>query len=106
MWREEFPNIFFPILSQGQQQNERESDLMTVRERQLQIQVEDLRDKLRHQQETFADDKRQLVSGNIIFFSIAIYFYFFSYGYFVLENWVGFRRLVHIFSRGTISVCH
>jgi hypothetical protein len=46
-----------------------------------------LRDKLRHQQETFADDKRQLVSGNIIL----CHLFFVSYDYHLKIEY-GFRR--------------
>ena len=62
---------FTCLLEQGQNNDHRNSsEELTVRERQLQIQLEDLRDKLRQQHETFADDKRQLVSSSRFRFSL------------------------------------
>ena len=63
--------VVYCLLEQGQNNDHRNSsEELTVRERQLQIQLEDLRDKLRQQHETFADDKRQLVSSSRFRFSL------------------------------------
>ncbi len=53
---------FSPIwLLQGQQHNHNERDELIARERKLQVLVDDLRETMRHQQDTFAHEKKELV---------------------------------------------
>lgn len=56
--------IFKNVDLQGQNQNER--DDLIARERKLQVQVEDLRETMRHQQEAFAHEKKELVGFSIV----------------------------------------
>lgn len=51
-------NLFF---WQGQQHNHNERDELIARERKLQVLVDDLRETMRHQQDTFAHEKKELV---------------------------------------------
>lgn len=49
------------IFWQGQQHNHNERDELIARERKLQVLVDDLRETMRHQQDTFAHEKKELV---------------------------------------------
>lgn len=46
---------------QGQQNNHNERDELIASERKLQVLVDDLRETMRHQQDTFAHEKKELV---------------------------------------------
>lgn len=60
-----FSSRFFSFVLQGQTNNER--DELIARERKLQVQVEDLRETMRHQQETHAQEKKELVRLNYLY---------------------------------------
>ena len=50
------------------QQASNDYDALIIREKRLELQLEDLREVLRQQQQEFADDKRELVCHAINFF--------------------------------------
>lgn len=55
-------NFFFRLLfTQGQHNNHNERDELIASERKLQVLVDDLRETMRHQQDTFAHEKKELV---------------------------------------------